>query len=270
MHRTTFWLSVLLLGTTACSLLPWKSSAGPATSAAAPETLDPREALCARTIDKAGPKPGPNLGDNPARRRKRWRPVLQAATREQFVTAKVDIQMSTQYDNRYWIRRTIPAGEPLLLLSCYSKKSMEVLSIDGMYEDDVDLDKLDLEPAIFSWKTLPPLEVKGAMNVINESHPDDKATIPGLAALQQKYDDCSMKATGACMAAEKQVKEGPPRADLDAATAAACDKAVGQALKGCMGDADKQRLYAAADKLKELTAARDAKFDQDMHAKLAK
>lgn len=290
--RYTALALALLLPSTACSLLPGVASRSAASTAARsedqrsyPSTVEEREVaaakaeaarvktpyeqLCARTVDEAGPEPGPSEGDSPRALKKRWQPVVMAAAPTQFVAAKVALEVSHNYDHTKWLRRTIPAGEPLLLEDCFSQTEVRVRSIDGLFVKPVAITSLDLAPATFQWEVPPPPKKTTATARISDSHPDDVAAIDGLRALIDKRGECQVEATGQCMAAEKKIEQGPPRVDLAAAKQRACDAAVDKVFARCMGKAEVKRLDQLTLDLEKRTAKRVADLHAALRLKLA-
>ena len=228
----------------------------------------PYEQLCARTVDKAGPNLGPNEGDTPRSLKKRWQPVVLAAGRDQFVVSRVAVDVSINYDHTKWLRRTIPAGEPLLLSQCYSPTQVRVRTIDGVFEKPVDISSLDLVPTSFHWDAPAPPKKSTVSQRISDAHSDDIAAIAGLRPLIDKNSECSVEATGQCMAAEKQVAAGPPRADLAAAKQRACDAAVDKVFARCMGKAEQKRLQQLSLQLELRTEKRVEDYHVTLKAKL--
>ena len=283
-------VAALVLG--ACSLLPSSRSGGAASRSAASEPPAEQETplqasqretrelgakICARTAEAAGKTwPDETKHSRPARMR-HFREIIAAAPRQQFIALTAATSAFYQDASKLHTRK-IPAGEPLLLLSCDWKDltggrlytSATLISVDGVLETPLGIPQLhdspeaaakyDLEPATFAFD---PTTVVGtprdasASDIYAEGHPDDRAKAPKLAALHTKAGQCALKATGACMAAEQEVEAGPWRADLEVAKDRACTAAVKRERSKCMSAADAKAYDKLIDELWVQSRARE-------------
>lgn len=277
-----------------CSLVPTSrggTSPAAAPAAAPPAAETPHQArqreirelgagICARTAEAAGTTWPDATTHSRTARLKAFREIIAAAPRDQFIATTAPVTASYTESSTVFTR-TIPAGEPLLLLSCTWKdltggreySSARLLSVDGVVETSLNILALhdkpevaatyDLQPAAFAFD---PATVIGtprdasASTIYAEGHPDDIATLPKLAPLHQQAGECALKATGACMAAQQEVEAGPWRADLEAAKAKACDDAVRRARPKCMRPADAKAYDKLIDQLWGLSRTREQAY----------
>lgn len=245
-------------------------------AAKAAEPASRFEQICARSAEAIGPAHDEKGDDTTLRgRRVVWRPVLQGAQRAQFVTLTAPKKVSfTKNDDERIPPHEIAPGEPLLILSCttYGGEWVRLLTVDGIYDVSVRADEVVLDPPAFIWppSIAPVLPAEGAPPkvVIGQAHPEDRAQVAGLDALQTKYGDCSVLATGECMAAEKKVLEGPWRADRDAAKRKACDAAADKVWAKCMSKAERKAHADGAKQVRALTEKRERAYFAEMKAKL--
>lgn len=249
------------------------AGADSSTNAATSTDKSTNEARCARAVDVVGPEPGPNMGSELRTRRNRWQPVAEAAARDQFVVSKEDIPMALNWDHIKWLKRTVPAGEPLVLMKCFRPNdpkdgTAKVMTFDGIYEKTVPLASLDLSPKSFTWNA-PVFESKlSAFDLAKEAHKDDKDAVAGWREMYDKYSKCQVEATGQCMAAEKKVASGPPRVDMEEAKAKACSAASDKVYDGCLGKGGRAKFDKLSAEVHALSLKRDAALDAQMHEKL--
>lgn len=241
--------------------------------AAAPSGKSVNQQRCDRAVKVAGPAPGANQGSELRTRKNRWQPVVEAAARDQFVVAKQDVEMAINWDNTKRLKRSVPAGEPLLLFSCFlpddpKNGTATVITLDGVFEKKLPIASLDLSPTSFTWNA-PVLESKlSAYDLAKEAHADDKQAVAGWKELYKKYSECRIQATGQCMAAEKRIAQGPPRVDLEEAKAKACRAASDKVFDGCLGNGGRAKFDRLSADVNALSLKRDAAWDAAMHAKL--
>lgn len=286
-------LAALLLG--ACSLLTSRTSSSPSGGepnpasapaasespyqAAARQRREIGERVCARTAEAAGITWPDDTKHSRTARMRYFREIIAAAPRAQFVSVTTPTFASYQEGSDQYTR-TIPAGEPLLLLSCTWKEltggreyqSAQLLAMDGVLETTINLLTIerpdaaaayDLEPAAFVFD---PASIVGtprdasASVIYNEGHPDDRAKAPTLESLHKQAGECALKATGACMAAEQEVAAGPWRADLEAAKDRACAAAVKRERGKCMKAADAKTYDKLIDELWAQSRAREQAY----------